>query len=97
LSRIVRSARALRDAEEIWGYITNDDPAAAIRQIERIDEKLRFLASAPPAGTRRSELGMDVRSFAVGNYLIFYRPIQDGIRLLRVLNASRDIRKAFHR
>jgi len=36
-----------------------------------------------------------MRGFAVGNYLIFYRPIANGVRLLRILNAARDIRKAF--
>lgn len=95
MSRIVRSAQALRDAEEVWCYIANDDPAAATRQIERIDEKLRFLAGEPLAGTPRPELGKGLRSFAVGNYLIFYRAIPEGIRVVRVLNASRDVRKMF--
>lgn len=95
MSRIVRSARSLRDAEEIWRYIANDDEIAATRQIERIDQKLRFLAGSPLAGTRRPDLGGDVRSVAIGNYVIFYRPIASGIRLLRILNASRDIRRAF--
>jgi hypothetical protein len=36
-----------------------------------------------------------MRSAAFGNYLVFYRPIPDSIRLLRVLNASRDIRRVF--
>jgi toxin ParE1/3/4 len=93
LSRIVRSAAAERDAVEIWRYIAGDDADAANRLLDRIDEKLRFLAESPLAGTPRSEIGRDVRSFAVGNYLIFYRPLSDGIRVLRLLNAARDVRR----
>jgi toxin ParE1/3/4 len=33
----------------------------------------------------------------VGNYLIFYRPISDGIEIVRVLHGARDIpTTAFH-
>ena len=31
------------------------------------------------------------RSFPLGNHLIFYRPIDDGIELVRVLHGARDI------
>lgn len=32
-----------------------------------------------------------LRSSPVGNYLIFYRPLPDGIEILRVLHGARDI------
>jgi toxin ParE1/3/4 len=96
LSRVVRSRAAARDLRQIWDYIAEDDPAAADRVLSRIEDRALVHADFPQSGSLRSELG-GARSFAVGNYLIFYRPIPDGIRLLRVLNASRDIRKAFHR
>lgn len=94
MSRIVRSAAAERDARTIWRYIALDSPDAATDLLARIDEKLRFLAETPLAGTPRPELAPNVRSFALGNYLIFCRPLPDGIRLLRLLNASRDIPRA---
>jgi len=97
LTRIVRSAAALRDAGEIWRYIARDDRDAAHRQMERIDEKLRFLADAPLSGSPRPELGPGIRSFALGNYLIFYRPLPDGIRVVRLLNAARDVSRALRR
>ena len=65
--------------------------------LSRIEDRALVHAEFPHSGSIRSELGGGTRSFAVGNYVIFYRPIPDGIRLLRVLNAARDIRKAFHR
>jgi len=95
LSRVVRSRAAARDLGQIWDYIAEDDPDAADRVLSRIEDRARIDADFPQSGSLRSELGGGVRSFAVGNYLVFYRAIPDGIRLLRVLNASRDIRKAF--
>ena len=32
------------------------------------------------------------RSFSVGNYVIFFRPIDDGIEIARVIHGSRDMR-----
>jgi toxin ParE1/3/4 len=32
-----------------------------------------------------------LRSFSVGNYLIFYFPIEGGIDIVRVLQGARDI------
>lgn len=45
----------------------------------------------PKAGRARPELAESIRSFPVGNYILFYRPIQDGIELVRFLSARLDI------
>jgi len=42
-------------------------------------------------GTSRDELMPALRSLPVGNYLIFYLPIPDGIEVVRVLPGMRDI------
>ena len=41
------------------------------------------------------ELGESLRSFPVGNYVIFYRAMQDGIEVVRVLSGFRDIPNLF--
>lgn len=97
MNRIVRSHRSFGDASEIWRYIARDDPIAATRQIERIDEKVRFLAGSPLAGSPRPDIGQNYRTFVIGNYLILYRPLPDGIRLVRILNAARDVRRTTRR
>ena len=45
-------------------------------------------------GRMRDDLQPDLRSFAAGSYLIFYRPIDDGIEVVRVLHGARDIERA---
>jgi toxin ParE1/3/4 len=47
-------------------------------------------------GMSRDELTTGLRSQPVGNYLIFYFPLEDGIDIVRVLHGSRDVDAIFH-
>ncbi len=57
--------------------------------------KFQTLATQPGIGRTRDELAERVRSFPVGNHVIFYRAIQDGIEVARVLSGFRDIPNLF--
>jgi toxin ParE1/3/4 len=46
-------------------------------------------------GRLRPELVPKLRSFPVGEYVVFYRSIRDGIEVVRVLNGARDIGRLF--
>lgn len=61
-----------------------------------IDQKFKTLAAQPDRGRKRDELGEDLRSFAVGRYIIFYRPLPDGVEIVRVLHGARDLDVIFH-
>ena len=37
------------------------------------------------------DLGDQIHTFAVDNYVVIYQPIADGIRVLMVVHGSRDI------
>ncbi|KQT31774.1 hypothetical protein ASG29_07615 [Sphingomonas sp. Leaf412] len=87
---IVRSPRAVDDLFAIWSYIYDHDEAAADRLIERIEAKLSRLESFPGLGARRSAGDTDMRSVAIGRYILWYRALPDGVELVRVLHASRD-------
>ena len=41
-------------------------------------------------GCVHPELRPGLRSFPHGDYLIFYRPLRDGVSIVRVLHGSRD-------
>lgn len=75
--------------------IALDDPSTADRFIDRIDRKLRMLARSPGVGRAREQLGPGLRSFPIGNYLIFYRAVPDGIVVVRVLSGYRDLDALF--
>ena len=94
---IVRTPRAKADVLSIGRYIAQQSGSrsAALRFLDKIDAKLKFLAQHPLAGEARPELAADVRSFPIGNYVIFYRPSEDGIDVLRILHGARDIPRVF--
>lgn len=41
------------------------------------------------------ELNSEIRSLAVGRYVVFYLPLSRGIEVVRVLHGSRDIESVF--
>jgi toxin ParE1/3/4 len=94
---IIRSHQSEQDVYEIALYIARDNPDAAMRLIDRIDAVLQMLAENPLAGRDREELGPRVKSFSAGNYVLFYRPVSEGVELIRVLHGARNLRAIFKR
>jgi toxin ParE1/3/4 len=92
---ILKKPLAEADLLDIWNFIANDNPEKADSLLERIDRKIKTLAENPDIGRKRNELLMDLRSFPVGNYLIFYRSINQGIEVIRILHGARDIPSFF--
>ena len=96
MSNLVLSDTAKADLDEIWLYIAEDSPEMATKFISRILDKCRFLAELPEIGTLRPDILEGMRSFPLGNYLIFYQPAVEGrIEIARVINAKRDIPAVF--
>jgi toxin ParE1/3/4 len=96
MPQVQRTTQANEDLVEIWGYIARDSFRAADRLLETIEEKCQLLAEFPQMGRQRDELAPGLRSFGVGAYLIFYRIIEDGIEVIRVLHGARHLERIFN-
>jgi len=96
MPRILRTPAAEADLWEILLFIARDSEEAAFRLIESIDQRFELLARFPNAGPARPEISEGLRSFPVGNYLILYKPIDDGIEIMRVVHGARNLRRLFH-
>jgi toxin ParE1/3/4 len=92
---IRRTAQAEEDLIDIWLYIAQDNPAAADRLLDEIEEKFVLLASQPYLGPARPDIAEECRYFPVGSYLILYRIIPDGIEIVRVVQGSRRLENLF--
>lgn len=90
MPRIIKRPAAETDLDEIWWHIAQDNPINADRFLDRIQDSCHTLADYPHMGVKRDELKPGLRSHPVGNYLIFYFPLTDGIEIVRVLHGSRD-------
>jgi len=90
MPKIVRTSRAELDLTDVWTYIARDNLNAADRVIGRIDERLQLLIDDPTMGERLEHHRLGLRASAVGNYVIYYCPTDDGIEVYRVLHAARQ-------
>lgn len=93
--RILRRPLAGTDIDDIWDFIAEDSVTQADAWVDRLDTKLRLLATQPLIGRARSELSSGLRSQPFGRYVIFYEPLSDGIDIVRVIHSARDIEAVF--
>ena len=91
MGKVFRSPQAIQDLDDIWFYIAQDNVTAADLWIDQLLEKALILAEQPLMGRLRLELAPQIRSLPVKAYMIYYRPVDGGIELVRVLNSARDI------
>lgn len=95
MAKIERSEQAEQDLIDLWTYIAEDNPAAADNLLDEIESVCKMLARSPLLGRSRSELAAGLRSFSVGDYLIFYLPRKNGIVVVRVLSGYRNLDALF--
>ncbi|HET7078497.1 MAG TPA: type II toxin-antitoxin system RelE/ParE family toxin [Chloroflexia bacterium] len=96
MARIIRHRRALTDLLEIWGHIAAESgEARATAYLRKIRQKIEVLAEQPGMGRSRDELSEGLRSLPVASHMIFYRPLPDGIEVVRVIHGKRDINAVF--
>jgi toxin ParE1/3/4 len=95
MARYVLLRRARSDLRSIRDYILRDNPIRAVSFVDELLDRCQLLADNPLMGRARPELQRRLRSFPYGDYLIFYRPLADGVQIVRALHAAQDARRAF--
>jgi toxin ParE1/3/4 len=93
---ILKRPLAELDLLDIWDYIADDSPDRADDFLDRIESKLMTLAQNSGLGRKRSDLLPNLRSFPIGNYVVFYQQIEGGIDVIRLLHGSRDVEEVFN-
>lgn len=91
---------ASQDLQDIKDYIETElaNPTAALSVLSRIMKGIRRLATFPDSGvslSSRIDIQTDYRFLVCGNYLVFYRHVDDTVFVLRVLYSRRDYRVLF--
>jgi toxin ParE1/3/4 len=91
------SSEANADMEKIALYLLDLNPTAAHRFLDALDLACELLAEHPQLGRTRQELADGLRSFPIGNYLIFYTIAPDGIDIVRIIYGGRGLPEIFGR
>jgi toxin ParE1/3/4 len=89
---IVRFTRHAReDLLDIWTYIAPQNPAAADRVYDRIEESCGLLRDHPQLGPARPEIAEGARALVVERWLVLYRLVENGVQVARIVDGARDL------
>ena len=83
----VPALQHVRDARE---YIEIDNPAAAARQIDRIEAAVNLLRAFPMMGRTGRRSGTRELPVPGTPYVLVYRVKQESVQVLAVLHGARD-------
>lgn len=90
---VVYAPEAESDVSSIVEVIARDNPSAAHNWLTKLRGTCETLATQPNVGEMRTDLGVPgCRSFSFGYYVLFFRAVEDGIEVARVIHGNRDLR-----
>ena len=88
-------ASAEADLTAITHYLIDKaGPATTRRFITRLRDACEMRAVFPEGAT---EVAPGIRAFPVGDYVVFYSPLDDGLDILAVKHARRDLPRLLQR
>lgn len=67
----------------------------SIRYTNALKQRMQKLANTPALGKRRDEIRPGYYSYHQGRHYIFYRVVDDGIQIIRILHDQRQIDRPF--
>lgn len=97
------TAIARQDIVEITDRIAADNIQAAVRVEDAIMDAFRLLSENPNAGAMCQFTGVDrpdLRFWPIKkyrNYVVIYYPFEDGVEIVRVIHAARDMTRLVKR
>ena len=86
---------ATQDLREIADYFTAHSIEAGEKFFRKFDDRCEQLINFPKIGRSYAEIRSYLRGLPLDGYIIFYRILGDGIEILRVINARRDLPSIF--
>jgi toxin ParE1/3/4 len=95
MSRYVINVLASRDLNEIADYFAENSLAAGDIFFRNFNSKCQQLINFPNSGKSYASIRPDLRGLSLEGYIIFYRILDDGIEILRVVSGRRDLPSVF--
>lgn len=99
---VVWSPRSRSDLIEIYLRIAGEQPKAAERYLDRIEQRADVLAQHPRLGRRRPDIRPATRMLVEAPYVILYETIPDSdsgpvdrVEIVRVVDGRRNLLSLF--
>lgn len=91
MATVFVSQTAQEDLVAIWQYVAQSNEAAANRLIDRLSGLFEVYSKQPEAEELVPDIQAGLRRFSCGNCVVFYRPSNSGIVVVRVFYGARKI------
>ncbi|MBX9645981.1 MAG: type II toxin-antitoxin system RelE/ParE family toxin [Xanthobacteraceae bacterium] len=96
MSRVVFSPKAQADIDVIWNQsVQNWDIIQAQRYIRHIQAAVETLAAYPALGVACDFIRDGYRRHPAGSHVIYFRQIENGIAVIRILHKRVDVNQPF--
>jgi toxin ParE1/3/4 len=95
MSRCSIAPSAIQDLDDISDYFLERNIQAGEKLLQEFTKKCRNLAAFPTMGKSYSQIRSDLRGIPLQGYIILYRLIDDGLEIVRVVNARQDLEGLF--
>lgn len=89
------SDEANLDLDEITSYFLSVSVKAGDKFVESFNQKCFYLTQFPYIGKLYPDLGDNLRGLRLERYIVFYQIFPDRLVIVRILNASRDLKSLF--
>lgn len=87
---------AVEDLNSIFDYTEREFGFdQAVLYLNELEECFTFLGANSKSGRERTDIRLGLRSFAKDNHLVFYRIVNDTVRVIRILHGSKDLPTQF--
>ena len=94
MKTITLSQAADADLEDIFDYTFEKYGLdQAVSYVSGFDDVFKIISGNPNTGRKRNEVREGLLSFVKEQHIIFYRNLDDCIRIVRILYGSRDLPK----
>ncbi|MEH2281520.1 MAG: type II toxin-antitoxin system RelE/ParE family toxin [Nostoc sp.] len=95
MSRYVINILASRDINEIADYFAETSVEAGERFFSEFNRKCQQLVAFPNSGKSYAKIRPDLRGVSLQSYIIFYKVLDDGIEILRIVSGRRNFPSLF--
>lgn len=101
MAKTIWSREAREDLRALVLHMSRIDgrPATAAKTAREIkaksDEYASHFVAGNIMGTHRPELGNDYRTFTYKRWVVVFRPIREGIEVMRLIDGARDFPTLF--
>lgn len=89
------SPAAVRDLEDIWYFIAEENPIAASRVVNTLKQRILSLGTLPERAQLRPDIAPNARCLIQGNYLVVYEVIDARVEVVRVTHGAIDLTKLY--